>query len=69
MIESLTFSKNELYLSSLGGVEDKNTIIVWDLNTGKSLYGSPLGLHKTVKSLKYFRNSDEKLIAILTDGV
>jgi hypothetical protein len=23
LIESLTFSKNELYLSSLGGVEDK----------------------------------------------
>jgi len=65
----LAFSLNELYLSSLGGVEDKNTIIVWDLNTGKSLYGSPLGLHKIVHTLIYFRNSDEKLIAILTDGV
>jgi hypothetical protein len=37
LIESLTFSHNELYLSSLGGIEDKvilfikNTIIVWDL--------------------------------------
>jgi len=69
LIESLTFSKNELYLSSLGGVEDKNTIIVWDLQTGKSLYGSPLGLHKTVHTLKYFKNSDEKLIAVLTDGI
>ena len=47
----------------------KNTIIVWDLQTGKSLYGSPLGLHKTVHTLKYFRNNDEKLIAVLTDGI
>ena len=75
LIESLTFSHNELYLSSLGGIEDKvilfikNTIIVWDLQTGKSLYGSPLGLHKTVHTLKYFRNNDEKLIAVLTDGI
>jgi len=69
LIESLTFSHNELYLSSLGGVEDKNTIIVWDLLTGKSLYGSPLGLQKTVHTLKYFGNNDEKLIAVLTDGI
>ena len=47
----------------------QNTIIVWDLNTGKSLYGSPLGLHKTVHTLIYFRNSDERLIAILEDGI
>ena len=47
----------------------QNTIIVWDLNTGKSLYGSPLGLHKTVHTFIYFRNSDERLIAILEDGI
>ena len=47
----------------------QNTIIGWDLNTGKSLYGSPLGLQKTVHTLIYFRNSDERLIAILEDGI
>jgi len=28
-----------------------------------------LGLHKTVHTLIYFRNSDERLIAILEDGI
>jgi len=26
-------------------------------------------LHKTVHTLKYFKNNDEKLIAVLTDGI
>lgn len=43
LIQSLTFSHNELYLASLGGIDDKNTMVVWEIETGKALYGSPLG--------------------------
>jgi len=28
-----------------------------------------LGLQKTVHTLQYFKNNDEKLIAVLTDGI
>lgn len=41
LIQSLSFSFNETYLASLGGVDDKNMIIVWDIHSGKALYGQP----------------------------
>lgn len=40
LIQSLTFSFNEKYLASMGGPDDKNTMIIWDVETGKALYGS-----------------------------
>jgi hypothetical protein len=33
----------------MGGIDDKNTMIVWEVETGKSLYGTPLGSVKPVK--------------------
>ena len=41
LIQSLSFSHNELYLASLGGIDDKNMLIVWDMKAGKALYGTP----------------------------
>ena len=41
LIQSLSFSYNELYLASLGGIDDKNMLIVWDIKAGKALYGTP----------------------------
>lgn len=41
LIQSLSFSYNENYLSSLGGIDDKNMMIIWDVASGKALYGSP----------------------------
>jgi WD40 repeat protein len=38
-VESLSFSHNEQYLTSVGGEDDKCTVIVWDVLTGKALYG------------------------------
>lgn len=35
MIQSLSFSHNELYLASLGGIDDKNSMIIWDVENGK----------------------------------
>jgi hypothetical protein len=39
LIQSLSFSFNEIYLASLGGIDDKNMIIIWDAASGKALYG------------------------------
>jgi len=41
LIQSLSFSFNETYLASLGGLDDKNMMIVWEVESGKALYGQP----------------------------
>jgi len=41
LIQSLYFSFDEVYLASVGGVDDKNTVIIWDVSSGKALYGNP----------------------------
>ena len=48
-VESLCFSYNEEYLCSVGGEDDKCTVIVWDVSSGKALYGQPLGSLNLVK--------------------
>ena len=68
LIQSLTFSFNETYLASLGGQDDKNTVIIWDINTGKALYGSPLTTN-TAQQIQFFNKQDDKLIAVLSNGI
>jgi hypothetical protein len=41
LIQALSFSHNEAFLVSLGGIDDKNMMIVWDVSSGKPLYGQP----------------------------
>jgi WD40 repeat protein len=69
LIQSLTFSYNELYLASLGGQDDKNTMIIWDIESGRSLYGSPLGINVVFQQIQYFNKSDDKLIGVLEKGI
>ena len=59
-IQSLSFSFNDKYLVSLGGVED-NYLIVWDVQTGKALCGNTAGTDK-VNQVKFFNNSDDQLV-------
>jgi len=42
LIQSLSFSHSEMYLASLGGMDD-NTLVIWDIVTGKALCGNPVG--------------------------
>lgn len=44
LIQSLSFSHNEQYLASVGGRDD-GTLVVWDVETGKALCGSPVGMN------------------------
>ena len=66
LIQSLTFSYNDLYL---GGQDDKNTMIIWDIESGRSLYGSPLGINVVFQQIQYFNKSDDKLIGVLEKGI
>lgn len=68
LIQSLTFSHNELYLASLGGPDDKNTMIVWDVVLGKALYQAPL-VGNEVHQVAFFSKSDEKLLAVVDQGI
>jgi WD40 repeat protein len=40
-INSLAFSPDSQLLASQGCLEDKNMLVVWDVESGKSLYGTP----------------------------
>lgn len=67
LIQSLSFSFNEIYLASLGGVDDKNMMIVWDIQQGKALYGQPN--RDQVNQITFFNKSDDKIIAVSITGV
>lgn len=68
LIQSLTFSHNEQYLASLGGPDDKNTMIVWDVVLGKALYQAPL-VGNEVHQVSFFNKSDDKLLAVVDQGI
>jgi len=52
----------------MGGLDDKNNLIIWDMPTGKALYSSPVGVNGAL-DVFFFNKSEEKLIAILNTGV
>ncbi|KAL3895076.1 MAG: hypothetical protein SGCHY_004911 [Lobulomycetales sp.] len=62
-VQALAFSPNEKYLSSLGGPDD-NSVIVWDLEKGEALCGSPASKDSSGGSLalSYFSNDDNSFV-------
>ena len=67
LIQSLSFSFNDKYLVSLGGVED-NYLIVWDVQTGKALCGNTAGTD-FVRQVKFFNQSDNMLVTCQNYGI
>lgn len=66
-IQSLSFSYNDKYLTSLGGLED-NYLIVWDVVTGKALCGNTAGTD-FVQQVKFFNTSDDQLVTCQNYGL
>ncbi|CAD8178148.1 unnamed protein product [Paramecium pentaurelia] len=62
LIQSLSFSYNELYLALLGGIDDKNMLIVLDIKAGKALCGTPN--RDPVNQVQFYNQSDGKMIAV-----
>ena len=42
-------------------------LVVWDLETGKSLYGAPN--KEQVNEIRFFNRSETKILAVLQNGV
>ena len=66
-IQSLSFSFNDNFLVSLGGVED-NYLIVWDTESGKALCGNTAGTDQ-VHQVKFYNTYDDKLITCQNYGI
>eukprot|EP00758_Cryptobia_borreli_P002756 Tbor_TRINITY_DN3261_c0_g1::TRINITY_DN3261_c0_g1_i1::g.23739::m.23739 len=59
-VQALAFSGDESFLASVGGKDD-NTVVVWDLVTGRPICGGPCSTELT-SAVAFFNNSCEKLI-------
>jgi WD40 repeat protein len=62
LVQSLSFSHNELYLASLGGEDDKR-LVIWEVATGKGLCGNSAG-PDAVNSIKFYNNCDDQLVSV-----
>ena len=67
LIQSLSFSFNELYLASLGGQDDKR-IVVWEVSSGKALCGNSSG-SEHVYQLRFYNKVDDMFITVQDMGI
>lgn len=68
-VNSLDFSPDDRYLASVGGLDDKNTLIIWDFEqNGKAVYGTTLGVQQ-VNMIKFFRHQTSKICAVSDNSV
>jgi WD40 repeat protein len=62
-VEAVAFSCNDKWLASIGG-EDDNSLVVWNLETGKAVCGSPAA-NDVCHTVKFARNNE---FVIITAG-
>ncbi|KAJ3226356.1 Cilia- and flagella-associated protein 52 [Clydaea vesicula] len=62
-VQALAFSPNGKYLASLGG-QDDNSVIVWDLEQGAAICGSPASKDSAGQTLTlaYLNNDDDTFV-------
>lgn len=67
MVATLSFSANEDYLASVGGIDDKNMLIIWSLEAnGDPVYGCNTG-QDPVNQISFF-NQDNNKLCLVTDA-
>lgn len=59
-VQALSFSCDGAYLASLGGLDD-NSLVIWDVETGEPICGSPTDNDHTT-AVKFFNTTPYKLI-------
>jgi len=60
-VTSLSFSKDETYLATLGG-QDDNSLVVWDVQSGQSICGTPAATD-TAQCARFFNNTEYQIIS------
>mmetsp|Transcript_22139 Transcript_22139/g.36672 ORF Transcript_22139/g.36672 Transcript_22139/m.36672 type:complete len:608 (+) Transcript_22139:46-1869(+) len=60
-VQSLAFSYNERFLASVGGQDDGN-IVIWDVNSGQPICGSPAA-NDNVHVVRWFNTRDDMLVS------
>jgi len=59
-VTSLSFSKDETYLATLGG-QDDNSLVVWDVERGTAICGAPAATD-TAHCVRFFNNTEFSLM-------
>lgn len=67
LVQSLSFSFDEQYLASLGG-QDDNTLVIWDIESGKALIGNPVGMNIANK-VAFYNTTSSKCLTIHNYGI
>jgi WD40 repeat protein len=63
----LSFSSDEKNLASLGG-QDDNTLVIWDIESGKAFIGNPVGMNIANK-VCFFNTTSTKCLTIHSYGL
>jgi len=59
-VQALEFSYNGKYLASIGGADDNN-LVIWNVETGKAICGSPAS-HDKANTVKWMNTTDRQLV-------
>lgn len=59
-VQDLAFSPGERYLATLGGRDD-NKLVIWDVETGEAICGSPAS-GETALTVKFYNSRDDMLV-------
>ena len=60
LIQDLSFSHDDQFLASLGGRDDNN-LVIWDLETGTAICGSPASTDSTL-CVRWLKKSSHTLV-------
>ncbi|CAK0827883.1 unnamed protein product [Prorocentrum cordatum] len=61
-VQSLCFSPTEAYLATLGGQDDDNSLVIWDVAKGNAVCGTPAA-SDTAQCVKFCGGSDFQLVS------
>ena len=67
MVQAVAFSSQGTHLASIGG-EDDNSLVIWSVQTGKPICGSPAS-HDTAATLTWLNCEDAGECTLVTGGV
>jgi len=59
-VQDLCFSYNEKYIATLGGRDD-NKLVIWDVETGQAICGSPAS-SETASTVRFCNTRDDQLV-------